>query len=227
VRRPLLGIVSCFSAGAADPGHSVADRYVRPVAEQSGASVVLIPAVADRADADALAHHLDGVLLAGSPSNVEPARFGSRDAGTGPFDPARDATSLALIKAMVSAAKPVFGICRGMQEINVAFGGTLRHIDHCPLHHAGTDVVGAEMFDHRHPVRLVGGSLGAGDVELEVNSVHYQAIDRLGEGLIVEAVSAAAAPVIAVQWHPEWNTVGWAGSTLFFTALRRMLEAVP
>ena len=237
MRRPLVAIVACLSDRQGDPVHAVSDRYVRPVAEQAGADVVVIPALGALADASVLGSRIDGLLLGGSPSNVEPARYGSSVSATGPFDTARDSTSLTLITAMVAAAKPVFGICRGLQEINVAFGGTLRHIGPTPLHHAATETLGPAMFEHRHPVRLSsGGALreAAGADWIEVNSVHYQTIDKLGDGLVVEACAAdgvieaiaavsTPAPVFAVQWHPEWDANAWEGSSLFFTAMRQAL----
>ena len=129
-----------------------------------------------------------------------------------------------LIAAMLDLGKPVFGICRGLQELNVAFGGALRRdasrADELLAHHAPDEAAFDAMFDHHHDVALSPGgvlSRGLGRASLSVNSVHYQAIDTLGAGLtveatapdgVVEAVSARVddAQVLAVQWHPEWRT---------------------
>ena len=136
---------------------------------------------------------------------------------------ARTAT-LAAIESR-NAGKPVFGICRGLQEINVALGGTLRDLRIAGsggVHHAPPGAALDDMFAFAHPVRVVPGSMLQRFTErenLEVNSVHFQAIDRLAKGLtvnatsadgIIEAVSAThtPAPVFAVQWHPEWRPQG-------------------
>ena len=147
-----------------------------------------------------------------------------------------------LIEAMLELGKPVFGVCRGLQEINVAFGGALRrdvgrgegHLSHHAPDHAGFEA----MFAHEHPVALTPGGLlsrGLGRDVLSVNSVHFQAIDRLGDGLsveatapdgVVEAVSAriGAAQVLAVQWHPEWGADANPDSQGFFRLLGRVLR---
>lgn len=235
--RPLLGLMCCLRDREGDSLHVVADRYVRAVAQQTGAALVLLPALAGEADAHAIAQHLDAVLLTGSPSNVEPALYGASGDENGPFDSERDRTSLDLIAAMIANAKPVFGICRGFQELNVAFGGTLEHIGKTELHHADTDIVGPKMFSHRHLVELASDGMLAKattKARIEVNSVHYQAIARLGAGLRVEALApdgvveafaatATPAPVFAVQWHPEWEAGQTPSSEGFFKIVRGAL----
>ena len=149
----------------------------------------------------------------------------------------------ALIKTMLALGRPVFGVCRGLQEINVAFGGTLRRDLGTTVlpHHSADGVAFDAMFDHEHPVRLTGGGVLAGAFgrdALTVNSVHYQGVDRLGNGLsveaqapdgMVEAVSALidGAPVLAVQWHPEWRTDAKPDSQIFFHLLGRALRGQP
>jgi putative glutamine amidotransferase len=153
-----------------------------------------------------------------------------------------------LIRAMLDLGRPVFGVCRGFQEINVAFGGTLRRdmaAEGAALaHHAPDDVDFNGMFDHEHRVDLTPGGVLAtafGAQAATVNSVHYQGVDRLGEGLLVEArapdgvveafsATVNAAPVLAVQWHPEWRTERNPQSQAFFQLFGRALrkqELVP
>ena len=185
---------------------------------------------------------LGGLLLTGSPSNMEPARYGSDAPGDGPFDPDRDAMSQALIGASLSQGKPVFGICRGFQEMNVYFGGTLRGDVSTPgrvLEHHAPDTVAdlPGMFAHRHPVAIAPGGLLAsalGEAEISVNSVHYQGVDQLAPGVIVEArapdgvveafsVQTETATALAVQWHPEWRPEGDPNAIKLFALMGRLL----
>jgi len=241
-RRPLLGVSCCLLTTGPEPMHRVIDRYIRAPAAQGDCDVVLVPALPGLTDWAALAERLDGLLLTGSPSNVEPWRYGA-STGDGPFDPARDTTTLALADAMLRAGKPVFGICRGFQELNVAFGGSLRTLDQgAPLpHHAPEGADLAAMFAHEHPVTLTPGGLmaqGLGQTTLVVNSVHFQGVDALAPGLTVEAVAedglveafsakVGRGQVLAVQWHPEWDAATNPASAWFFRQLHRaMAEAV-
>jgi putative glutamine amidotransferase len=183
-----------------------------------------------------VAPRLDGLLLTGSPSNVEPGRYGETDPDAGPFDPARDAMTFALIDAMVELKRPVLGVCRGFEEINVAFGGTLAR--GLTTHHAPTEASLDDMFAFGHEVNLAPGGVlerAYGRDHLRVNSVHYQAVGRLGDGLtveatapdgLVEAVSAKpnGAPVVAVQWHPEWRADTSPDSQTFFALMGRLLR---
>jgi putative glutamine amidotransferase len=243
VTRPLLGITACTRRIGEETAQAVIDRYVVAAARHADCVPVLIPARPDLFDAAELADRLDGVLLTGSPSNLAPARYGDADAGEGPFDAGRDAVSLTLVAAMRAAGKPVFGICRGFQEINVAFGGTLARdlaaATRAQPHHAPDDVAFAAMFDHAHEVALVpGGVLAEATAcdRLRVNSVHYQGVARVGQGLriealaddgVVEAVSATDPPLLAVQWHPEWATDADPAAQRFFQLLGRALRGLP
>lgn len=247
--RPVLGISCCTRTLGSESAHAVIDRYVTAAMRHADAAALLVPALPELMRADEIVPRLDGLLLTGSPSNLDPARYGdpAPDA-PGPFDPARDAMTTALVHAMLAAGRPVFGICRGLQEINVAFSGTLcRDIGSGTLrrdtgsspdlipHHAPDDAGFAEMFDHCHEVTLTpGGRLHAAFAadRLVVSSVHYQGIDRLGSGLAVEAraadglVEAVAAPnLLAVQWHPEWDAATNPQSRTFFHLLGQALRA--
>ena len=143
---------------------------------------------------------------------------------------------------MLALGRPVFGICRGLQELNVIFGGTLRRdtSSHPDLlaHHAPKDVSFNDMFHHSHAVELTPGGVLArhlGRNRLSVNSVHFQGVDKLGAGLtvearapdgVVEAFSAQVnnAPVLAVQWHPEWDAATNADAQSYFQLLGRALR---
>ncbi len=126
--RPVLGITCCTRTVGTEPAQAVMNRYVVHALRYADVAALLVPALPELMSAREVAPRLDGLLLTGSPSNIEPGRYGQADAedAEGPFDPGRDAMTADLIAAMLELGKPVFGICRGLQEINVAFGGTLR-----------------------------------------------------------------------------------------------------
>lgn len=239
--RPVIGVLCC-NESVDRPVQVVATRFVAPLAHVSDATVLLVPAVSDAADITALAAMLDGLLLTGSRSHVAPDRYGAA-----PFDDAqsidreRDDVALALAGRMIEIGKPVFGICRGLQEINVLFGGTLS-TDACQgRHHRGSwDDGFDELFGHCHDVELSDAGLLAnatGHRRISVNSVHEQGIARLGTGLTVEAVAAGdglveavwarpcGADVLAVQWHPEWDCARSAASRAFFSLVGTSLRA--
>lgn len=239
--RPVIGITACTRMVGGESAQVVIDRYVSAAMCHADAAAFLIPAHPELMAPRDIADRIDGLLLTGSPSNVEPWRYGAAN-GEGPFDARRDAMSNALIEAMIARSRPVFGICRGLQEINVAFGGSLDGSLGDPVrdlaHHAPADASLEAMFGHAHPVRLAPGGVLAeafGTEQLVVNSVHYQGVDRLGTGLaveataedgIVEAVAAEpnGAPVLAVQWHPEWQVDAQPHSRLFFSLFGRALR---
>lgn len=238
--RPLLGISCCTRAMGSEHAQAVINRYVVAAMRHAEADAVLIPALPDLVDAANVMARLDGLLLTGSPSNIDATLYGEPGPGDGPFDPGRDAMVAALVAAAAAADKPVFGICRGFQELNVARGGSLRRdLGGTVLpHHAADGVAFDAMFDHCHDVSLTpGGILSAafGHNSLSVNSVHYQGVDRLGDGLDVEARApdgqieafaglSGCAPLLAVQWHPEWATDAHDDRRTFFHLLGRALR---
>jgi len=241
--RPVLGVICCNRQIDAMGAQSVMTRYLNAALTYADAAALLIPAMPALMHPREVAPHLDGLLLTGTPSNLDPGRYGEiADDAPGPFDPDRDEMTAGLIEAMLALSKPVFGICRGFQELNVAFGGTLRrdvawNPDLIP-HHSPERHDLARMFDHAHPVALTPGGVLArayGKETLNVISVHYQGADRLGRGLtvearapdgVVEAVSAEVngAPVLAVQWHPEWKANEDPERQIFFQLLGRALR---
>lgn len=239
--RPVLGVICCQRTVGSEPAQAVMERYVRAAMRYADVAALLIPSLPDLMSAAEVAPRLDGVLLTGTPSNVAPHRYGEEH-GDGPFDEGRDAIALAMVGHMIDAAKPVFGICRGFQEINVALGGTLRGdtstSEDLIRHHAPDGVSFDAMFEHRHPVALQSGGMLAsayGKPALEVNSVHYQGVARLAEGLTVEALAPDGlveaysarpncAPLLAVQWHPEWGTENDPDSQTYFALLGKALR---
>jgi putative glutamine amidotransferase len=212
--RPLIGVSTYLEAGVRWGSWELdaallPSGYHRLVQRAGGIAAMLPPDTPERA-AEAVSR-LDGLVIAGGP-DVDPSRYGAaRDPRTGPPAAERDAWELALIGAALEARLPLLGICRGMQLLNVALGGTLRqHVDG----HAGVPGVFG-----RHAVAPVPGTRYA-ELVPEVTSVpafHHQAVERLGTGLVVAAravsdgtVEAVERPgadwVLGVQWHPEMGT---------------------
>ena len=238
-RRPLVGVLCCneFADRAVQV---VATRFVRPLTHMADATVLLVPAIADAADVSGVAAALDGLLLTGSRSHVAPERYGAGRIGAPVLDADRDEVALALSARMIEAGKPVFGICRGLQEINVLFGGTLREPSVAGRHHRGRwDDSYDELFDHYHGVELVEHgrlAVATGERTLRVNSVHEQGVDRLGAGLSIEATSEedglveavwahpCGADVLGVQWHPEWDAGHSDASRAFFALVGSSLR---
>jgi putative glutamine amidotransferase len=210
-RRPLIGVSTYLETGARWgvwelEAALLPAGYPRLVQRAGGLAVMLPPDAPEHAAATVA--RLDGVVIAGGP-DVEPARYGAeRDARTGPPAVERDAWELALIEAALAAGVPLLGICRGMQLLNVALGGTL--VQHLAGHAEVLGVFGG------HPVRPVPGTRYASLVpeETVVPTYHHQSVDRLGEGLVVSAraedgtveaveLPSAAGWTLGVQWHPE------------------------
>lgn len=222
--KPLVWLPACHrNLDLDDPGGYtvLADRYALAVT-QLGLQPVLFP-MAEAEDVECLLPMVDGVLLTGSPSNVEATYFGEQALPTDLLDPRRDKLTMRLVRAAVAREVPLFGVCRGLQEINVALGGSLYQTLHDQPgmmdHREPRDEDLAVQFGERHEVLLEPGSAfekWAGGTRAVVNSLHGQGIKRLGEGLVaqgrapdglVEAVHVkdAAAFAYAVQWHPEWH----------------------
>ena len=194
---PLVGVSSCRQQQG-DHFYDVAGvKYIDAVLEAARTIPLLIPAVGARLPTDALLDRLDGLLLTGSPSNVDPALYGALPVQhDGPGDSARDATTLPLIRAAIGRDMPILAICRGHQELNVALGGTLHQqvsdvpgrIDHRADHCKSVDV----QYGPAHRVELsAAGYLAglSGERSIEVNSLHEQGIAALAPGLTVEATA--------------------------------------
>ena len=240
--RPVLGIIACNRMVGTELAQAVMNRYATAAMRHADCAALIIPSLPEYMRAAEIVGRLDGVLLTGTPSNVAPALYGDPADGEGPFDPDRDRMMAELVEAVIAAQRPLFGICRGFQEINVALGGTLRRDTSASeklLHHHAPDGASFDgMFDHHHKVDLVSGGMLASAYKkpsLDVNSVHYQGVGTLAEGLQVEArapdglIEAYSArpngiPLLAVQWHPEWATDGNDDSQTYFHLLGRALR---
>lgn len=235
-RRARVGIVCDVRELGAHRFHVVGDKYLRAVAEASDCLPLLLPALGGWYDWTALLDDLDGLFLTGSPSNVHPARYGAGvEASVEPHDPARDQTTLPLMAAALDRGLPLFAVCRGFQELNVALGGTLHPRVHevpgLQDHREDKDAAVDLQYGPAHPVSVVPGGLLEGIVgpgPLTVNSLHGQGIDALAPGLrveatapdgLVEAVSVSGHPfALAVQWHPEWRVRENRASLALFKA---------
>jgi putative glutamine amidotransferase len=235
--RPLIGIPADRRMLGQHPFHVVGDKYARAVLEGAGGLPLLVPALAEELGLDDLVERLDGVMFTGSPSNVEPHHYAGTPSEPGTLhDPARDATTLPLIRRAVASGVPVLGICRGFQEMNVAFGGTLHQKVHKVEgkhdHREDTKLDLDVQYGPAHEVILEPRGVLydlAGTDRVTVNSLHSQGIDRLGEGLVVEArapdglveafrVERAESFAVAVQWHPEWKAMSNPFSRALFAA---------
>lgn len=221
---PLVGLPSDRKQIGHHPFQAVGEKYIRAVVDGAGALPVLIPSLAPPLDLAELLARLDGLLLTGAYSNIEPRHYGNESSYPGNLhDPARDGTTLALVPLAVRLGVPVLAVCRGLQEVNVAFGGALHQkVQEVPGLADHREDVEAELevqYGPAHPVRLASGGLLArlaGVDEAMVNSLHGQGIRTLGAGLRVEAIApdglieAVSLPeadgfLLAVQWHPEWR----------------------
>jgi len=235
--RPLIGIPADRRIVGLHPFHMVGEKYARAVLTGAEGIPLLIPALAEELGLDELLTRLDGILFTGSPSNVEPRHYDGTPSAPGTLhDPERDATTLPLIRKAVQAGVPVLGICRGFQEMNVVFGGTLHQKVHeVPGYsdHRDDESQPLEVqYGPAHDVILEPGGLlrGMADSErIRVNSLHSQGVDRLGPELEVEAraldglieafrVRRATRFAVAVQWHPEWNAMSNPFSRALFAA---------
>jgi putative glutamine amidotransferase len=236
-KRPVIGIPADQRMIGAHPFHAVGDKYVRAVVEAADAIPFLIPALGERLGLDELLAHLDGILFTGSPSNVEPHRYNGSPSIPGTLhDAARDATTLPLIPSAIAAGVPMFAICRGFQEVNVAMGGTLtQRLHELPGlldHRDDAEQPLAVQYAPVHDVTLEPDGLLsrlAGVTHVRVNSLHSQGVERLAPDLIVEArapdgvieafrVKDAPRFALAVQWHPEWQVMSDSFSRAMFAA---------
>jgi putative glutamine amidotransferase len=228
-KRPIVGVIgSTHLADGKFPAQRVAERPLRAIAEAAGALPLIFAGTPELTDIGALLDTVDGILLTGGRANVHPRRFGQEAAPAyEPYDEPRDALALPLIEAAVARGVPLFGICRGVQEINVAFGGTLHpEIRELPgrLNHRALRLENGEInpdpkviYAERHEVRLTPGGVFAkllGAESIRVNSLHGQGILEPGKRVIVEgvaeddtieAIHIDGAPnfALGVQWHAE------------------------
>ncbi len=217
------------------PFHMVGEKYLQALADGADAYPVALPSLAEGFDVLGIIHRLDGLFLAGSPSNLEPHHYMGDPSAPGTWhDPERDINALALIPAVIRVGMPLFAVCRGFQEMNVSFGGSLHQKVHevpgYHLHKENPDDPLELQYSASHQVEFVEGGLlhrMTGKKGAAVNSLHSQAVDQVGEELeveawaddgLVEAFTVRNAPgfTLGVQWHPEWKVLENPVSTAIF-----------
>ncbi len=234
---PLIGIPADRRQLDPHPFHVVGEKYITAIRDGADALPFLIPALGNTIDAEAVLRRVDGILLTGSPSNVEPHHYDGEPSKPGTLhDPHRDETTLPLIELALEKGVPLFAVCRGFQELNVVLGGTLHQnvheVEGYRSHKENPDDPLDVQYGPSHEVHLVEGALLrnlAGTDTVTVNSVHSQGVARLAGGVSVEAVAddgliegfrvdGAKNFALAVQWHPEWNVTEDSFSIAIFKA---------
>lgn len=236
---PIVGIPACAKLVDGMPRHDTPARYAAAVFGAAHALPIMIPPMGE-AQLGVL-DRIDGLLVPGSPSNVHPSRYdGGESLTPDSHDPERDATSLPLIRAAIARGMPVLAICRGIQELNVALGGTLHQTVHAlpgRMDHRGGAGPQERRYGPKHPIALTGQLARiVGAAEIVVNSLHGQAIDQPAPGLVIEAVASdgtieavrvehASGFAFGVQWHPEWGYAEDPASTALFAAFGQACRA--
>jgi putative glutamine amidotransferase len=251
MKRPVVGVIgNAHLVENRFKVQLVGERNLRAVADVAGALPMMFAAAPDITDIGELLDVVDGILLTGGRANVHPDRFGTTPhAGHEPYDEPRDALALSLIEACVASGVPIFGVCRGFQEMNVAFGGSLHpEIRELPgrMNHRMPRLPTGEIhpdptviFADRHDVRLVPDGVFArilGRETIRVNSLHGQGILEPGNRVVVEgvaedgtieAIRIAEAPgfALGVQWHAEYDAQHNAVNRTLFQAFGEALSA--
>jgi putative glutamine amidotransferase len=246
-RRPLIGVTAFLHRiDDAWEAQICGNRTPEAVAEVSGGLPLILPGLPGTAETAELVGLLDGLMLTGARPNVHPSFYGHDETEAhGPFDLGRDNLALPLTRAMIEAGKPVFGICRGIQEMNVAFGGTLHpevrdlpgRMNHrMPVGEKDHDVI----FAKRHKVEFrEGGTFHHlfGTTAAVTNSLHGQAVWEPGERVIVEghaedgtveaiSIEGASSFALGVQWHAEYDAVADPVNRALFAAFGAAARAV-
>jgi putative glutamine amidotransferase len=242
--RPLVGLPADTYEKDGFFYHSLGDKYVRALTDVADVEAVMIPNVIDADNLDGLLHHFDGVLMTGAVSNVHPPHYGEEPTEDHePYDHHRDAITLKLIQRVIDRGIPLFCVCRGFQELNVAMGGSLEtelqrgegRLDHRAPKSDDIDV----RYAPRHSISVNKGGLlhhMLGKTETMVNTIHRQGIKKLGNGLNVEAtapdgiieavsVKGAKAFAFATQWHPEFKAAQNPDSVKLFNAFGDAVRA--
>ncbi|MEI4261630.1 gamma-glutamyl-gamma-aminobutyrate hydrolase family protein [Roseovarius sp. D0-M9] len=225
MKRPVIGIIG--------NQHVIEDRYpvhfvgrmnIEAVTQVAGGMPYIVPADPALVSVDELMEVCDGFVLTGARANIHPDHYGEDPTEAhGAFDPARDAITLPLVRACVERGQPIFGLCRGFQEINVAMGGTLhpeiRDLPGRDNHRMPPEGTLEEQYALRHLVSFADGGVFhrlMGAREVMTNTLHGQGIKTAGARIVVEghapdgtaeAIHVSGAPgfALAVQWHPEWK----------------------
>lgn len=222
--KPVIGVPADRRIIDPHPFHVVGEKYLEAIFVGAEALPLIVPVVAHHIETDALLAHVDGILLTGSPSDIEPHHYDGEPSREGTLhDPHRDALTLPLARRAMQIGIPLLAVCRGFQELNVALGGSLhQHVAEVPGYHKHNENPDDPLdmqYGVSHPVSLVEGGLLYklhGGSSAMVNSLHGQGIRSLADGVTVEAVAddglieaftvdAADGFALAVQWHPEWR----------------------
>jgi len=244
---PRIGIPCDVFARGIHPFHGVGEKYINAVVHGAGGLPLLLPATGAGGDlsaeapysAEQLLDGLDGLMVPGSPSNIQPHHYAGNFADDGKADPQRDHLTLRLIRAAVERNMPILAICRGFQELNVALGGTLhpklREQPQFLEHREDTEQDRAEQYGPAHPIHLVAGGWLAEWLDCtqwQVNSLHGQGVDVMAASLLAEAhapdglleavrLNSPGSWVVGVQWHPEWRFAQDRLSTRLFDEFGR------
>ena len=238
---PIIGISACRKHREEFDHHGVYHKYIEVILKL-GALPFIIPSVGDMVDTSPLLQRLDGLLLTGSNTHIEPRLYNQDPCrAESPCDKSRDATTLPMIRSAIAQGLPIFAICRGLQEMNVALGGSLYQTIHSVegrlKHFLGEDVPLDTRYGPVHMVKVLPESWlekWVAKPQILVNSIHTQAIDRLGQHLVteglaedgtIEAVRADARGfAYGVQWHPEHKFAENSTSCAIFGAFKDAVE---
>ncbi|MEW6982490.1 gamma-glutamyl-gamma-aminobutyrate hydrolase family protein [Colwelliaceae bacterium 6471] len=241
---PIVGIICDQEIIGPHPFHIAGDKYIQAIVKASNCTPILIPALGNTPAIQQLITRLDGLLLTGGYSMVDPLHYQTTpaDAET-KLDTARDSTSLPLINAAIEHGVPLLGICRGFQEINVALGGSLHQKlhenGHYLEHRENKSLTLEQQYGESHSINLTeNGKLAniLGKTHTQVNSLHTQGVNNLAEHLSIEAfaedglveafsIDTAITFAMAVQWHPEWKVEENQDSTKLFQAFGQACRA--
>lgn len=220
---PLIGVTGDTLPTGDTTFYKVGDKYILSVVEAANCLAVMIPPIAEKLEMDALLDRLDGIVFTGSPANIEPHHYGAKShQEESQLDRGRDATNLPLLKKVIDREMPLFCICRGHQELNVIHGGTMHQFIHNiegnQDHRADESIPFDERYKSSHLIKIQAGGIlekiNEGLDDVMVNTVHEQAVDKLGSGLqiealaedgVIEAISIEGYQnfMVSVQWHPE------------------------
>jgi len=236
--RPVIGIIgNSYLINDQYPAHAAGTMNAEAVSQVSRAIPMIIPTDPSLASLPELMQVCDGFLFTGGRPNVHPEEYGERPTEAhGTFDRDRDRVALPLIRACVARGQPIFGVCRGFQEVNVAMGGTLypeiRDLEGRDNHRMPPDGTLEEKFALRHEVSFVDGGPFhrlMGDKSVMTNTLHGQGIKDPGPRVVIDGhapdgtpeaiyVAGAAGFTLSVQWHPEWRAGEDAVSRPLFEA---------
>lgn len=224
MKKPLIGLSLCrWLLKDRDEGwfHLVGEKYIKFITGY-GAFPLMVPAIADELDMDFVLDNVSGLIFSGSVSNIHPSNYGAESEDSDFNDRDRDATVFKLMPAAIERGIPIFGVCRGIQEMNVLYGGTLhRNVHEIPgmIDHRELPEEDEICYAPRHKVSFPEGGIlhrATGLREMLVNSLHGQGVNKVGDGLNVEAIAEdglvealsvkdAKGFTLAVQFHPEYH----------------------